>query len=471
MADRSLLVIALATSISLAASLQSDSSDARKLNACTGLDYYACTANSDCHFPVPGVWICKAKEEAVVYSACADDENQRCEEWGVTDRGEGQAGVSSLWCEINCYTPGTNVLAMACRDDTSDLHQTCGCVRCGDVLPSPSPSRSQSSSPSVSPSQSPSPSPSPAVPSEVKFFCEDNENPLHVMKESADTPYYSVSELNVLTGQWDTLFVLDQVPAHQKINAVGMYHDPEDATSSVAFGAIGKQLCSFNEDQYSCFETPLASMSDDATANAGTIIGTNYYYGENFPEYWVSGINTETPIFHTEQFHPRSTNKKLALMDFTGVIEKGTAADTIVNDADGKGGTYLFSLSKRNVLYVFELEEDGSYGRYAGIPIKRKNILWGESDTKPSRNAKSGYGSAYTFSSKDKTRVFFSSNKGFGLMELLLPIKLPASCWTDGTANKLNACGSRQGAKATLSWFGPSDQTEFNDGFNCRGEI
>merc|ERR1712072_229579 len=77
-----------------------------------------------------------------------------------------------------------------------------------------------------------------------------------------------------------------------------------------------------------------------------------------------------------------------------------------------------------------------------------------------------GYGAGYSFLGPTEQRFFFTSNKGFGMFELQMPISVPDDCWNTGT-NTDDHKECKDAPAATLTWMGASAVTNYNDGLNC----
>eukprot|EP01059_Diplonema_ambulator_P035183 TRINITY_DN8194_c0_g5_i3.p1 TRINITY_DN8194_c0_g5~~TRINITY_DN8194_c0_g5_i3.p1 ORF type:complete len:1441 (+),score=381.01 TRINITY_DN8194_c0_g5_i3:40-4323(+) len=81
-------------------------------------------------------------------SVCSYDgnnmNNKVCGVWELTARGTQQPGLSSAWCQANCYAPGTTVLSAACNP-ASGVDQHCQCADkaitplCQCEVPTPAP--------------------------------------------------------------------------------------------------------------------------------------------------------------------------------------------------------------------------------------------------------------------------------------------------------------------------------------------
>merc|ERR1712072_1184160 len=69
-----------------------------------------------------------------------------------------------------------------------------------------------------------------------------------------------------------------------------------------------------------------------------------------------------------------------------------------------------------------------------------------------------GYGAGYSFLGPTEQRFFFTSNQGFGMFELQMPISVPDDCWNTGT-NTDDHKECKDAPAATLTWMGASAVT------------
>jgi len=335
------------------------------------------------------------------------------------------------------------------------------------------------------PTPSPSPTPTESEP-EIKgvtsFDCIDHTSPMQVLKTDPDDEFYSLNELDYANGQWVVLNKLKQVPPGVRINAVGLYQSPHSGNYTM-IAAMNHNLCAFDENSYHCFEDHLGTFSDKdggeaKIANAGVVVGHNYYYGRNQPQYWVEGINTLNPVFHNELDYDirynwgRGNDKhNAAIMDFIAVDEGIYYTDQVIDNGDGESGLYLIGLSKNYMAYIFEINDDGTYGKYAVLQLEPD---WGEHVPEEDQVV-TAFGGAYKYKvgPLQMPQVMFSANSGAGLLELSFPLRLPSHCWfAGGTDHELvEMCQPLDGGKfedqGELKWFAESAATKYNDGFNC----
>ena len=85
-----------------------------------------------------------------------------------------------------------------------------------------------------------------------------------------------------------------------KANAVGLFYDLDDELY-VPMGVTDGRLCRFDATHYVCFEGDLVYP----TANAGALVGANFYYSKNPGDgeasfYWVEDVRSDYPVFHSD---------------------------------------------------------------------------------------------------------------------------------------------------------------------------
>ena len=176
----------------------------------------------------------------------------------------------------------------------------------------------------------------------------------------------------------------------------------------------------------------------------------------------VKNVDTKSPVFSTSTAVAFSSTLWYAgLVDITGVVEGGREVfDDGVDDA-----TYLVGLETgATKLVVIRIDASTRLpDRYA---VLRANLNWQE--TTPI-TGKSLFGSAFSYPISGKWRVFFASNDGWGLFELMLPLTVPSSCFNTGTDSSTHTICKEK--NATLVWRSNSDSSANNDGLNCPANI
>ena len=228
------------------------------------------------------------------------------------------------------------------------------------------------------------------------------------------------------------------------------------------FGALNDQLCAFANGEQACFSTPLVNAPD-----AGTVIGTTYYYAASLGDgdrsiYMVEEIHSDAPTFIEDAparlivAEQAANGVKLfagTLGDLASLVEAGTEVIE-----DGKANRkYLVGLGQRFEVVLIRLASDGYPEAYA--------VLDSGHTTDPDRygidEEEHDFGSAFSFADG----VFFGSDDGLGVFQLDLPLTVPASCWNTGTSTSTHiACASTASLKKVrdLTLTGASV-----DGFNC----
>ncbi len=329
--------------------------------------------------------------------------------------------------------------------------------------PSYAPSFSETHEPTLKPSMEPSAAPSwqPFIIDSVN--CDPNKAaPLQVLRwEDADE--YSLRSWDFQTGEYKKEYNIDYFDGH--INAVAMWERADG--NNYAIGSFGGNLSWFSKKK----RIDIGSLVYD-TPNAGTVIGNDYYYARspgkderNCGIYFVEDIAGE-PRFETNSNLCISKSVfKGAVLDFVAANEDdadryGTSS-TYVDDNEAEG-LYLFGLGEQHEVLIVKIV-DKMPQAYAVVDSV---IDWRskEDDDEPSDD--SGYGAGYSFLGPTEQRFFFTSNQGFGMFELQMPISVPDDCWNTGT-NTDDHRECKDAPAATLTWMGASAVTNYNDGLNC----
>ena len=128
------------------------------------------------------------------------------------------------------------------------------------------------------------------------------------------------------------------------INAVSQWTSPTD--NHFAFASVEGELCRINVGGADCFPNGTLVVK----ANAGAVVGDNYYYGRNVGKqdassiYWVSGLGELNPTFHTDtNFDVRGSligNTKI--LDFAPLMEPD-GEEPLIDDGVA-GRSYLIGI-------------------------------------------------------------------------------------------------------------------------------
>ncbi|KAK7250294.1 hypothetical protein SO694_00007247 [Aureococcus anophagefferens] len=313
------------------------------------------------------------------------------------------------------------------------------------------------SSPTLAPSQSPI----------AEFNCDEYKNPIQVM-QTDDDDYYTVRELNMVTGEYEYLFGLGYFDGDH-VNAAALRHksftktDGSTGHKYYLWASFDGSLCSFDQGHKICLSEPLM----EAKPNVGVIVRQNYYYAKDpgrdgdKPIYWIEDVDGAAPVFHDDASLAIADDLYTeAVLDVAPLIE--TADDEVYVD-DGKlSGAYLVGLAEQAELLIVRL--DAATGEPEAYAVLPGAIEWyGEPHTDEDQE----FGAAFAYLRSDgDPRVLFSSNQGFGIFELTLPVVVPDGCWNTGTDTSSHAACDEADA-VTLSWIADSREAESNDGLNC----
>ena len=129
------------------------------------------------------------------------------------------------------------------------------------------------------------------------------------------------------------------------------------------------------------------------------------------------------------------------------------------------GADYLIGLGEQAEILVVYVDPDSGWPtKYAVLP---STLDFADGD---STEADLEYGAAYTYVHVEDgayaVELLFSSNQGFGVFELSLPLVVPAACWNEGTDTSGHFfCDAAE--PVALTRVAPSDKTSSNDGMNC----
>ena len=293
------------------------------------------------------------------------------------------------------------------------------------------------------------------------FDCDSHPFPIQVLRyEDADV--YSVRELNAATGEYDLVFDLDWFDGH--CNAVAMVSAVDGGDAYYLLGAFDGRLCDFDADGYGCYDTPLMYE----TPNVACSYGYTYYYTKNGGRdggeqmFFVTDLDAglaggSATFVETASFSFSGDLWAGAVLDIVAVAEGG--AYDYVDDGDDEG-LYLIGLGEQFEVVVVKV--DGSTGAPTRYAVVDAAVDWGDH---AEETADSGFGAAYVFDGYAGKRVFFTSNAGFGLFEVSLPIAIDGSCWNDDHDWEDHVfCDSDVAAITRLA---DAVFTNYNDGTNC----
>ena len=289
------------------------------------------------------------------------------------------------------------------------------------------------------------------------FDCEKYPNPLQVYRGNRDT-YYKLAQLNLKSKEYDIIKELSYYNVNDRvINAIGMY---DDKTSSYAFGRFdvntNPRLCAFDLKKYKCHSENL-----NVSPIAGTVIGDTYYYSNGQGNiYNVLGITSNSPYFVSKEqsenvlLHNTKLYDRKNIADFTSITEDN---EDIIIDTE-KNAKYLIGINingKKIVIWRVN-EVTTLVDRYSVLNLE---VDWNGETPK---NFKLGFGASYSYNSKENKRLFFSSNDGYGLFELVFPIQI--DFWNEGIKYQTHKL-SKNTAKIIRRM--KSTVTNKNDGMNC----
>jgi len=285
------------------------------------------------------------------------------------------------------------------------------------------------------------------------FDCASHGEPVQVLRyEGAAT--YSVREFSLTTGAYDLVYDLDWFDGH--VNAVALLDG--GSYGYYAVGSFDGYLCRFDDASSICAATPL----ELSTPNVGAIVGTSYYYAKNVGDrggeafYWVANVHTDAPTFNEPtRFAVSAELFEGSVLDVAVVEEAG---DELVDDGDD-GGAYLVGLGFGLEVLVVRIDAVGYPVAYA---VLNATVDWGGAE-----RGTRGFGAAFAYVLEDSTRLFFASNEGEGLFELMLPVTVPPACWNVGFDLASHAvCGEE---RAYVSRLAAAAAATSNDGMNCPG--
>ncbi|KAH8074334.1 DNA binding protein [Aureococcus anophagefferens] len=286
--------------------------------------------------------------------------------------------------------------------------------------------------------------------------CDLYAAPVQVLEREGDD-HYTANTLDVDTGEYTQIFSLDWFDGH--VNAISLFDGGDHGY--YAFGEFEQKLCRFDDSEAFCFEKDL-----ELKANVGTISGDNYYYSKNLGDgedviYVVMGINGDAPRFHTEtNFAVNGDLWEGAVLDFVAVTEEGD--NGLVVDGESSG-TYLFGLGKDYELLVVHVDPDSGYpDKYA---VLDSDVDWGDYDGDTGTTA---FGAAFAYEPTDGklTEIYFASNEGYGLFQLVLPFSIDDACWNEGFDSSTHAACAAS-PDVDLRWRAESRDASSNDGMNC----
>ncbi|KAK7248285.1 hypothetical protein SO694_0034701, partial [Aureococcus anophagefferens] len=275
---------------------------------------------------------------------------------------------------------------------------------------------------------------------------------------------YSLVQIDVATGALEALYDLTYVDG--KANAVGLFYDLDDELY-VPMGVMDERLCRFDATHYVCFEGDLVYP----TANAGALVGANFYYSKNPGDgeasfYWVEDVRSDYPVFHNDDAgfvvsDALFTGKVLDVAPIDEVEYGGVVVD------DGAEARYLVGVGQAYEVVVVRLADDGAPDAYA---VLGGDVVTGLDDA----TAETSVGAVWTYydAADDGAIVLVaSSNDGFGVFRLDTPFAVPDACWNSGDdVDDHVACadsGASGYAPVAIAYVVAADAAASNDGMNC----
>ncbi|KAH8092392.1 hypothetical protein JL720_5362 [Aureococcus anophagefferens] len=275
---------------------------------------------------------------------------------------------------------------------------------------------------------------------------------------------YSLVQIDVTTGALEALYDLTYVDG--KANAVGLFYDLDDELY-VPMGVMDERLCRFDATHYVCFEGDLVYP----TANAGALVGANFYYSKNPGDgeasfYWVEDVRSDYPVFHNDDAgfvvsDALFTGKVLDVAPIDEVEYGGVVVD------DGAEARYLVGVGQAYEVVVVRLADDGAPDAYA---VLGGDVVTGLDDA----TAETSVGAVWTYydAADDGAIVLVaSSNDGFGVFRLDTPFAVPDACWNSGDdVDDHVACadsGASGYAPVAIAYVVAADAAASNDGMNC----
>ena len=200
------------------------------------------------------------------------------------------------------------------------------------------------------------------------FDCTVNFHPVQVMKTD-DEDYYSVMQLDPSTGEYEEVYDLEHLITEDgHINAVDLWLDGD---KYYVAGSVrddedeDSKLCFFDSEGRVCYDEAL----EEVKANAGCILGDNFYYAKDLGEgersvYWVEGIGSSEPVFHSKDDAEFVVDENLfekSVLDFVGISE---TVNEFIDDGEEER-SYLVGLGQGFEVVVIRLEDDGTPESYA----------------------------------------------------------------------------------------------------------
>ena len=184
---------------------------------------------------------------------------------------ENRAGVNNLMTSLRQKRSSErqNLAAVAFRNDQSAPAPAPTNATASTQLPTPGPTRVPSANPTAQ-----SHGAEWAIDKAGPMICVDNF-PLQVHKESGNK--YSIGALDSATGAYEALPGGSEMEwtDNLHINAVSQWTSPTD--NHFAFASVEGELCRINVGGADCF----SNGKLESEANAGAVVGDNYYYGKN----------------------------------------------------------------------------------------------------------------------------------------------------------------------------------------------
>lgn len=186
------------------------------------------------------------------------------------------------------------------------------------------------------------------------------------------------------------------------INAVSQWTSPETGDHFV-FASVQGELCRINANGRDCFTN--GALEDKA--NAGAVIGDNYYYGSNVGDgdttsiLWVSGLGEVNPTFHTDKsFLINGSLFQYRILDFAPLAHGLHSTDALINDGVN-GSSYLIGIGGGFEVFVSRIATTGAPESYA--VLDGTTIDWDDGTEVPD----GVFGAAFAYQSGNDAELFF----------------------------------------------------------------
>jgi hypothetical protein len=185
------------------------------------------------------------------------------------------------------------------------------------------------------------------------------------------------------------------------INAVSQWTSPETGDHFV-FASVQGKLCRISANGRDCFTN--GALEDKA--NAGAVIGDNYYYGRNVGDcdttsiLWVSGLGEAYPTFHTDKsFLINGSLFQYRIIDFAPLAHGLHSTDALIND-DMNGSSYLIGIGGGFEVFISRIATTGAPESYA--VLDGTTIDWDDGSEVPH----GVFGAAFAYQSGNDAELF-----------------------------------------------------------------